>query len=367
MGRENEFAMKAERVRGWLAESGLRGALLGSPAWFAWITGGGRNHVAVGTERGVGAVLVTADAAYLLADNIERARLEEEELNGLPLEAREFPWWSGGLASEATKVVPAAELATDLPLPGAYSLGVAEALRLRNPLLPEEVERYRALGRDAAVVLTHVAFHCRPALSEHQLAGMLAGGLSDFGITPNVVLVAADERAFTRRHPLPTARRLERYAMLVIGGRREGLHLSATRLVHFGPISEELRQRHLACARVDAAFLAATRPGAEIAEVFRAGQAAYAGEGWPDEWQHHHQGGPTGYAGRDLRAAPECAGVVRPGQAFAWNPSIAGTKSEDTVLVTDAGLEVLSETPDLPSVSVETPDGTFFRPAILER
>jgi Xaa-Pro aminopeptidase len=367
MSRAEECTAKVGRVRGWLAESGLRGALFGSPAWFAWITGGGRNHVAVGTERGVGAVLVTADAAYLLADNIERARLAEEEIDGLPLETREFPWWSGNLAAEAAKLVPAAELATDLPLPGTHPLGAAEALRLRNPLLPEEVERYRALGRDAAVVLTHVAFHCRPALSEHQLAGMLAGGLSDFGITPNVVLVAADERAFTRRHPLPTTRRLEKYAMLVIGGRREGLHLSATRLVHFGPIPEELRQRHLACARVEAAFLAATRPGAKIAEVFRAGKAAYAAEGWPGEWQQHHQGGPTGYAGRDLRATPECAGVVQNGQAFAWNPSIAGTKSEDTALVTDAGLEMLSETPDLPSVSVEMPDGTVLRPAILER
>ena len=367
MSRETEFEAKAERVRKWLAESGLRGALFGSPAWFAWITGGGRNHVAIATERGVGAVLVTVDAAYLLADNIERARLAEEETAGLPLEMREFPWWSGSLAEEAARLVPAAELASDLPLPSTRTLGAAEALRLRNPLLPEEVERYRTLGRDVAVVLTHVAFHCRPALSEHQLAGMLAGGLSDFAITPNVVLVATDDRIYTRRHPLPTERRLEQYAMLVVGGRRDGLHLSATRLVHFGPIPEELQRRHRACVRVDAAFLAATQPGAEIAGVFQAGQEAYAAEGWPDEWQRHHQGGPTGYAGRDVRATPSAKGSVQSGQAFAWNPSISGTKSEDTVLVTEAGLEVLSQTPDLPTLSVETLGGTFLRPAILER
>lgn len=362
-----EFQVKAARVRTWLAESGLRGALFGSPAWFAWITGGGRNHVAVGTERGVGAVLVTADAAYLLADNIERARLEQEETAGLPLEAVEFPWWSDTLAAEATRMVSAAELATDLPISGAKPLSATEALRLRNPLLPEECERYRTQGRDVAVVLTHVAFHCRPDLSEHQLAGMLAGGLSDFGITPNVVLVATDERVYTRRHPLPTDRRLEQYAMLVVGGRRDGQHLSATRLVHFGAIPKELQERHLACARVDTAFLWATQPGAEIAEVFRAGQTAYAAEGWPDEWQQHHQGGPTGYAGRDIRATPGCQGAVQTGQAFAWNPSIAGTKSEDTALVTEAGLEILSQTPDLPTVTIETPGGTFLRPAILER
>src|SRR5690606_27851429 len=131
--------------------------------------------------------------------------------------------------------------------------------------------------------------------TEHQLAGMLAKGLVDFGIHPGVTLVATDERIYSRRHPVPTHRRLEKYAMLVIGGRRDGLSLSITRLVHFGPIPVELQQRHLACARVDAAILAATRPGAAISGIFHVAQEAYAAEGYPDEWQLHHQGGPTGY------------------------------------------------------------------------
>jgi len=307
--------------------------------------------------------LVTPDAAYLLADNIERARLQEEELAGLELEAREFPWWSGSLADEALKLVPAGELVSDVPVGGARLLAPAEAMALRNPLTPEEIARYRRLGEEVGIVLTHVALHCRPALSEHQLAGMLGKGLMDFGITPAVTLVAVDERVSTRRHPIPTEKRLERYAMLVVGARRGGLNLSATRLVHFGPLPEELRERHRACARVDAAFLAATRPGARLSAIFRAGQEAYAAEGYPDEWRHHHQGGPTGYAGRDAKGTPDAPGEAQLHQAFAWNPSIAGVKSEDTVLVTEDGLEVLSSTPDLPSLEV----GAFFRSAILER
>lgn len=367
MTRQEELETKLARVRAHLAATASRAMLLATHANFAWITGGGRNHVGIATERGVAGILVTADRAVLLADNIERRRLEEEELGSLALEAREFPWWSGSLVDEALALAPAAELVTDVPVPGARLFGAADAMRLRNPLLPVEIERYRVLGGQVGVVLTHAAFHCRPALTEHQLAGMLAGALSDFGITPGVILVAVDERVRTRRHPLPTGRRLESYAMLVVGGRRDGLHVSATRLAHFGPAPEELKERHLACARVDAAFLAATRPGARLSEIFRAGMDAYAREGYPDEWRHHHQGGPTGYAGRDLRAAPDAEAEVQLHQAFAWNPSIAGAKSEDTVLVTEAGVEVLSPTPDLPTVTVEAAGERFIRAGILER
>lgn len=367
MTPQQELSAKVERVRALLTRTGRRGALLHTVANFAWLTAGGRNHVSISAERGVGAILVTPDAAYLLADNIELARLQEEELGGLELTPREFPWWSGNLVDEALKIVPATEWVTDFPHPGAHVLSAEELMALRNPLLPVEVERYRALGRDVAIVMQHVAFHCRPSLTEHQLAGMLAQGLVDFGIHPGVTLVAADERTYSRRHPIPTGRRLEKYAMLVIGGRRQGLNLSITRLVHFGAIPEELRQRHLACARVEVAILAATLPGTPIAGIFHVAQEAYAAEGYPDEWQLHHQGGPTGYAARDLKATPTCAGAVLNGQAFAWNPSIAGTKSEDTVLATDAGIEVLSATPDLPVVQVTAAGMEFERAAILER
>jgi hypothetical protein len=48
----------------------------------------------------------------------------------------------------------------------------------------------------------------------------------------------------------------------------------------------------------------------------------------------------------------------------AWNPSVTGGgKSEDTALVTAAGIEVVTRTPDLPEL--ETSAG-LPRPAIVE-
>jgi Xaa-Pro aminopeptidase len=367
MTRQAEFEAKVARVRGFLQERRLGGALFATTANFAWITCGGRSHVSVAAERGAGVVLVTLDDTYLIADNIELARLAEEELGELQLTPREFSWWGGSAIEEAAQIVPPNSLAADVPVGSAHTLSPAETIGLRNPLLPAEIDRYRALGSDVGIVLTHVAFHCRPALTEHQLAGMLGKGLMDFGIIPAVTLVAVDERVYTRRHPIPTDRRLERYAMLVVGGKRGGLNLSATRLVHFGALPAELRERHDACARVDAAFLDATRPGTSLSAVFATGQAAYAAEGYPDEWQLHHQGGPTGYGARDLKGTPTVEGEVQLDQAYAWNPSITGTKSEDTVLVTGSGIEVLSPTPDLPLIDVTVGGRTYVRAGILQR
>jgi len=87
-----------------------------------------------------------------------------------------------------------------------------------------------------------------------------------------------------------------------------------------------------------------------VADVFKDGVSAYARTGFADEWKLHHQGGPTGYATRYSRATFSSAGHVSAGQAYAWNPSITGTKSEDTILVLESGPEVISGDPSWPMV-----------------
>jgi Xaa-Pro aminopeptidase len=346
-----EIAEKLRRVRAFLEARGAAGLLLATPGNFAWITGGGRNHVSLHGDQGCGAALITGDGACLVANNIEAARLRLEETAAPEcFETREFPWWSGSLEAVAAELPG---LVADVDLPGAARLTPAEGTALRNPLLAPEQERFARLGEHVAVALTHAALHCRPGLSEHQLAGLATGVLLDLGADPLVALVAADERARLRRHPLPTGARLERLALLVITARRHGLHVSASRMVHFGPPPEDLRRRHLAAARVEAAFRAATTPGNDLGAVFAAGAAAYAAEGYPEEWRLHHQGGPTGYQARDALVRPDSPGQVLPGQAFAWNPTVDGTKSEDTFLApAGPGLapRLLSRTPDLPEI-----------------
>jgi hypothetical protein len=124
--------------------------------------------------------------------------------------------------------------------------------------------------------------------------------------------------------------------------------------------------------RVEATALSATRSvgakGGQAAEVFEQVQDAYDELGWDGEWQNHHQGGAAGFAGREWIATPDSdADVVLP-MAYAWNPTVEGAKSEDTVLVTESGYETLSHG-EWPTETVDAVgfDEQFERPVVLHR
>jgi Xaa-Pro aminopeptidase len=238
---------------------------------------------------------------------------------------------------------------------------------LRFSLTPHEVGIYRALGTDMGAVLGETAATFPRGESEFAVAGRLAAAMLEREITPVVLLVAGDERVEQYRHPLPTAATIDRLGMLVACGRRAGLIVSVTRLAHFGPLPAELRRRHEAVCRIDASFIAHTVPGSPVSAVFSAGVAAYAAEGFAEEWRLHHQGGPCGYLARDYKATFDTHQTVEAWQAFAWNPSITGTKSEDTMLATPEGPEILSGSPDWPLLPCAAAGRTLARAAILER
>jgi antitoxin VapB len=122
-----------------------------------------------------------------------------------------------------------------------------------------------------------------------------------------------------------------------------------------------------AVAKVDATFIASTQTGQSLGDVFKRGIKAYAEVGYPDEWQLHHQGGLAGYEPREILATACSEEIVSLGQVYAWNPSITGTKSEDTILVTDDGSEILTAMNDWPTTEVHINGQTILRPTVLER
>jgi antitoxin VapB len=100
----------------------------------------------------------------------------------------------------------------------------------------------------------------------------------------------------------------------------------------------------------------ATRIGATGADVFRAAVAAYASAGFPDEWRLHHQGGPIAYRPREAIVTPDALEPFAAGMAFAYNPSITGTKVEDTFLLeVDGSHRTLTRDPRWPAEAGGTP------------
>ena len=194
----------------------------------------------------------------------------------------------------------------------------------------------------------------------------MAAALLERGIAPIVLQVASDERVRAYRHVLPTDRRLERHLFLSFCGRRAGLVASMTRVEHFGRIPDDLLSRQRAVAAVDATLIARSCPGARLDEVFQAAVDRYAEEGFAGEWKRHHQGGAAGYETREYLACPTSTDVISSGQVFAWNPSVPGAKSEDTVAVGHRANEILTDIPGWPTIEVEAEGRSWARPAIRE-
>ena len=360
---ESELSTKLERIHGLLDRCGLNGLLLQRFSNFAWATCGAACYINTADSAGNASLLITPAGRFVLTDNIEAARLMQEE--GLADQGWEFvisPWYER--KDRVPELTRGLKLGADTSLPYAKEL-TSEIAALRFPLTQEEGERFRTLGRLCAEGMWKAVEALQPDMTEYEIAGLLSQAVESRGVQAIVNLIATDERIFSFRHPLPTSKRLQRYAMLILCGRKWGLICSLSRLIHFGPLPDEVRSKGDAIAQIDAAIIAATRPGFTLGDVFEKAQLAYASAGFPDEWKKHHQGGLAGYVPREITGEPKSTQPILPGQAFAWNPSIAGVKSEDTILVGEQTNEVLTEMANWPIIEVQIDNQKIKRPAIL--
>lgn len=328
----------------------------------AWITGGLDTAVNTADVLGIASIVITPTGATLWTNTIEAPRVRgEDHIEERGFEVRFSPW------EKPLPVEIGSTLGTDFPIPDAKDLS-AELTQLRAHLMPVEVERFRSLGKSCAEAMNAAIHQTRPGMTEGQIAGLLSSETRSRGASPIVVLIATDERIHNFRHPLPTGKVMDKYAMLVLCGRKEGLVCSITRLIYFGHLSDDQRRKMHACAEVDAAMIAASKPGVSLNDLFKVAQDAYARAGFDGEWKLHHQGGIAGYTPRELLAVPGEKFALAAGMACAWNPSITGVKSEDTILVPEAGgkPEVITMIDGWPAKTVIVDGVAIQRPLIVE-
>ncbi len=355
---------KHDRLDEFLAGNDLEAVWFAQPASFAWLADG-RNVIDRRAPVGFAAVGYDGFELTVVADSIEADRLRDEEFDGVPVDR--YDWFDGSLATAVANRsrTPAA---ADFDVPGFERVDPSS---LRHPLEPYEVERYRELGRETAAAVETVCRKLESGDTEREVATALRIALGARGIDAPVVLVGGEDRASRYRHCVPTDTVLGGYAVISVTAERDGLHASCSRTVAFDPPSW-LPERHGAAASVETEAIAATRraalDGGTAADVFAAIQDAYGNVGWPDEWREHHQGGAAGYAGREWIATPTLDEPVTSPMAYAWNPTVEGAKSEDTVLVDGAAVEVLTSTGEWPTATVESRDGAVMidRPGILK-
>ena len=363
-----DLSARTDRLDAYLDERGLEAVWFARPNGFAWLTGGD-NVVDADAPTGVAAAGYDGDLR-VITDNIEADRLADEELpDAFAVES--VPWHAGSLAEAVAERSPA-PAAADFDVPGFEAV---DGSRLRQPLTDDDVERYRELGREVAAAVETVCRNLEPDDPEYEVAAGIDISLASRDVDTPVVLVGGAERAQAYRHFTPTDAALGDYALVSVTAERAGLYASMTRTVAFDA-PDWFEDRHRAAARVEATALRATEAAAagtlsgddadgeasdsdapdSAGDVFAAIREAYDAVGFEGEWENHHQGGAAGFAGREWFASPDGDEPVRRPMGYAWNPTVRGTKSEDTHLVAPDLTERLTKTGRWPTHEVDPVD-----------
>lgn len=371
MTRRQEVEGKHNRVVEFMDRSGLDAVVLTQRFNFAWYTAGGQNYVNHASDTGVASLVITRDRAVCVTSNIEAMRITREELPDLGIEVIGCDWWDGGvMAKTFAGLLAGRKAAADVKaggLPAEVGALPGDFDKLRLVLTSDEMDRLAKVGRATGEALEWACRGFPAGGTEFELAGLVSQAMWQRQLRPHVVLVAGDARLDLWRHPIATGQEIRKRAMAVVCAEGYGLIASATRIFSFGEPDSAWRERQQAICQVDAAMMAASQPGRTLGDVFEATRQAYERVGFPDGWKNHHQGGPTGYRTREGRATPGNPTVIAANQAFAWNPSLVAAKSEDTILVTDRGFEILTATGNWPVVQSDAGGKTVERPDILVR
>lgn len=336
VGTTADRPLKLARLRSILEAHDAEAIRLSSSDSLSWLFDGARTCVPLGGAPVFSALVDASGTVTVRALANEAQRLADEEITG------EVAWeivpWHAALDVAGPGVLMEAEVS-------------AELRAARAALTSLEQERYRALGADTARAVSRVLERAEPTWTERELAGRLARAVYGIGAEPSVVLVAGSSRGHVQ-HPIPTDARLGERAMAVVTTVRHGLHASMSRWIDFG-VRNSFAEVEAALREVEADAFEATRADRRLSEVLASIAGAYKEHGFgADAWTAHHQGGPTGYVGRDPKAHPSADEVLTSPQAFAWNPWVPGAKIEDTVLIDGGKVEVLTQDPAWPATPV---------------
>jgi antitoxin VapB len=358
-----ELEAKHQQIIAWLRNERLDAVLLRRSENIAWLTGGAVEvRVLTPSETGVASLLVTAEGArYYLTTANEAPRLHDEEFATLDFEPQIFPWYADDTAETALRL-GRDQVGSDTPIPGFLPVNLYP---LRRSLQEPEIARFRWLGAQTADAVTEILQSLEQGMTEYEMEAQVAAALLSRGILPSVYLMAVDDRIVKYKHAVARGQVLKNYAMLNLCARKWGLTVSITRFAHFGALPVDLSDKFLAAAQVNAALLDATRVGATASELFRIAADAYTHNGYEGEEQLHHQGGATGYGEREWVATPDGTERAVDSQAYAWNPSIRGGKVEDTVLLRDGKIELLTPTPELPPLESSANGNSYPATGVL--
>jgi len=366
-GRRADVEEKHQRVRALLDATGHDAVVFGRADSIAWFTSGGDLGLDLGGEMSPVLLYVNRSCRAVVTDNVQSARVFEEEVAGLGFQLKERAWYD-----DPERVIDELShnkrVLSDLgPRSSPWARGFDALRAARLPLTSLERQRLRELGRTLTLALEATCRNFDRGETEADVAGHLAHRLIREGVVPVELRVSGDDRPARYRQPGFKAAPIRRRATVTATGRRFGLCTTASRTVSFGPTDPDFRARHALAAMVDATCIYFSRPDEPVAEVFRRARRIYEKFHKPHEWTLDYQGFVVGYAPREALLVPESSLRLCPGTPLCWSPSVGPARSSDTTVIDDRGYEVVTAVQNWPQLEVAVKGYPLPRPGVLER
>jgi Xaa-Pro dipeptidase len=226
------------------------------------------------------------------------------------------------------------------------------ALRVRKDA--DEINRMRRAVKIAQDALEAVLPLIRIGMTEKEAANELVTHLLRCGSEPEMPFspIVSGGPNSANPHASPTGRRLQRGDLLVIdwGAAFEGYISDLTRTFAVGEVDEEYQKIHAIVQQANAAGRQVGRPGAACADVDRAARKVIEEAGYGAYFTHRtgHGIGMEGHEDPYIRG--DNLQLLEPGMAYTVEPGIYlpdrnGVRIEDNLIVTEAGVESLSDMP----------------------
>jgi Xaa-Pro aminopeptidase len=274
----------------------------------------------------------------------ESAHLTVKRFDGLTAALRDTPSRSAG----AGALIPVERL--------------VEAARICKDAA--ELETFRRAGALISAVARDVLAGVRAGQREWEVAADIDDRIRRGGFErPAFDTIVASGPNAALPHARPGDRRLESGDLVVLdfGGVHDGYCVDITRTVSVGVPGAEARRVYSAVAEAQMAAAKAVKPGGAVTDVDEAAREVLEGHGLGPAFSHatgHGLGleiheeprvGPRRAdipgvppAGRDERLEPGVVFTIEPG---AYLPGVGGVRIEDDVLVTETGMEWLTDVP----------------------